>query len=428
MFFVFGAQRSGKTHLIKNLIINNTIAGNSVIFLCKEPWLCEEQDLFMKKLHNDNKSFTYDIIKNKNDLNVWFNYLDNYTQDITDSKEMTNDMKQKHSLVLVLDDLQDKIEALHSGIEEILQSWRHRNVTVVILNQVFSESQRRILLYSHGSHFILFRMNKVDALYSFVAGLPTLCKTTSLGAHGQPVSKPRHVVKRIYYDACCSPEIKFGHLLVDNHTNQINPIFILRTNADNKNEQLCYHIERDGRNFTVHDTIRVEGKENEHTFRLLNSREQIKKEQYKQGSFRQLFDRYGRKRSSNDSCKRRNNVQQSRKQNRSIAPFRKTECKRLHDASSGNNGRIHRRRTRAPWAKAEVSRTDTSACETTDNESHVTKPPKRVEYDPNENSSSSQSRADNNAVGNESISEEDQSTTSSSDGEYDPRIEYSSSI
>ena len=41
--FVFGAQKSGKTHCIKQLVLNNTIKGKQVILLCYQKWSLKER-------------------------------------------------------------------------------------------------------------------------------------------------------------------------------------------------------------------------------------------------------------------------------------------------------------------------------------------------------------------------------------------------
>ena len=54
--FVFGAQRSGKTHAIKQLILNNVIKGKQIFYLCGEKWSVIEHQHFERQLDLIGKS------------------------------------------------------------------------------------------------------------------------------------------------------------------------------------------------------------------------------------------------------------------------------------------------------------------------------------------------------------------------------------
>ena len=108
-------------------------------------------------------------------------------------------------------------------------------------------------------------------------------RVTSRGINGQITIKLRIAIQQIYYDACCVANKTFGHLLLDLSSNKIHHTLLLRTGILNVNEQRSYSINADGMTFTYYDTIREEGEGNEHHFRLLDKREHIKKETYKQG-------------------------------------------------------------------------------------------------------------------------------------------------
>ena len=66
--FVFGAQKSGKTHCIKQLVLNNTIKGKQVIVFCGEKWSLKEQRQFEQQLDKIGKSLVLIHIKNKKDF------------------------------------------------------------------------------------------------------------------------------------------------------------------------------------------------------------------------------------------------------------------------------------------------------------------------------------------------------------------------
>ena len=282
--FVFGAQRSGKTHAIKQLILNNVIKGKQIFYLCGEKWSSKEQQHFERQLDLIGKSLVLIHVTDKKQFKYWMLKFDNFTSDLHNSKVLANEQReQDYSLALVIDDLQDIVETKDSGIVSALQAWRHRNVTIVCLNQTFSQNIRHRSIYSHCSHFLFFRLSYANSMFSFLNQVPSLLRVTSRGVNGHITIKPRVAIQQIYYDACCATNKTFGHLLLDLSSNKIHHTLLLRTNILNVNEQRSYSINADGLTFTYYDTIREEGLGKEHHFRLLDKREHIKKETYKQG-------------------------------------------------------------------------------------------------------------------------------------------------
>ena len=282
--FVFGAQRSGKTHAIKQLVLNNVIKGKQIFYLCGEKWSDGEQSHFERQLSLIGKSLVLMHITDKKQFKYWMNKLDDFTNDLHNSKVIAPEQrKQDYSIALIIDDLQDLVEGKDSGIVFALQAWRHRNVTIVCLNQTFSQNLRHRSIYSHCSHFLFFRLSYANSMFSFLNQVPSLLRVTSRGINGQITIKPRIAIQQIYYDACCATNKTFGHLLLDISTNKIHHTLLLRSTILNVNEQKSYSINADGMTFTSYDTIRAEGKGNEHHFRLLDKQEHIKKETFKQG-------------------------------------------------------------------------------------------------------------------------------------------------
>ena len=281
--FVFGAQRSGKTHAIKQLILNNVIRGKQIFYLCGEKWPADEQQHFERQLDLIGKSLVLIHIVDKKQFKYWMGKMDDYTNDLHNSKVIAPEQrKQDYSVALIIDDLQDIVESKDSGIVTALQAWRHRNVTIVCLNQTFSQNLRHRSIYSHCSHFLFFRLSYANSMFSFLNQVPSLLRVTARGVNGQITIKPRIAIQQIYYDACCAANKTFGHLLLDLSSNKIHHTLLLRTCILNVNEQKSYSINADGMTFTYFDTIREEGKGNEHHFRLLDKREHISKETHKQ--------------------------------------------------------------------------------------------------------------------------------------------------
>ena len=281
--FVFGAQRSGKTHAIKQLILNNVIEGKQIFYLCGEKWSSKEQQHFERQLDLIGKSLVLIHVTDKKQFKYWMTKFDNFTNDLHNSKVIAVEQReQDYSLALIIDDLQDIVESKDSGIVSALQAWRHRNVTIVCLNQTFSQNIRHRSIYSHCSHFLFFRLSYANSMFSFLNQVPSLLRVTSRGINGQITIKPRVAIQQIYYDACCATNKTFGHLLLDLSSNKIHHTLLLRTNILNVNEQRSYSINADGLTFTYYDTIREEGQGKEHNFRLLDKQEHIKKETYKQ--------------------------------------------------------------------------------------------------------------------------------------------------
>ena len=67
---MFGAQRSGKTHAIKQLILNNVIKGKQIFYLCGEKWSGNEHQHFERQLDLIGKSLVLIHIVDKNNLNI----------------------------------------------------------------------------------------------------------------------------------------------------------------------------------------------------------------------------------------------------------------------------------------------------------------------------------------------------------------------
>ena len=304
--FVFGAQKSGKTHAIKQLILNNVIKGQQIFYLCGEKWSNVEQQHFERQLDLIGKSLVLMHILNKKQFKYWLAKLDDFTNDLHNSKVIAPEQrKQDYSIALILDDLQDIVEGKDSGIVSALQAWRHRNVTIVCLNQTFSQNIRHRSIYSHCSHFLFFRLSYASSMFSFLNQIPSLLRVTSRGINGQITIKPRIAIQQIYYDACCAINKTFGHLLLDLSSNKIHHTLLLRTAILNTNEQRSYGINADGMTFTSFDTIRAEGKGNEHQFRLLDKQEHIKKETYKQGEqIKEVIEKNGRSNVTSESPRR----------------------------------------------------------------------------------------------------------------------------
>ena len=304
--FVFGAQRSGKTHAIKQLLLNNVIKGQQIFYLCGEKWSGNEQQHFERQLDLIGKSLVLIHVVDKKQFKYWMSKLDDYTNDLHNSKVLDIEQrKQDYSIALIIDDLQDIVEGKDSGIVSALQAWRHRNVTIVCLNQTFSQNLRHRSIYSHCSHFLFFRLSYANSMFSFLNQIPSLLRVTSRGVNGQITIKPRIAIQQIYYDACCATNKTFGHLLLDLSSNKIHHTLLLRTAILNVNEQRSYSINADGMTFTSFDTIRAEGEGNEHNFRLLDKQEHIKKETYKQGEkIKEVIEKNGRSNVTTESTGR----------------------------------------------------------------------------------------------------------------------------
>ena len=251
---------------------------------------------FERQLDSIGKSLVLIHIVDKKQFKYWMNKLDDFTNDLHNSKVIAPEQrKQDYSIALIIDDLQDIVEGKDSGIVSALQAWRHRNVTIVCLNQTFSQNLRHRSIYSHCSHFLFFRLSYANSMFSFLNQIPSLLRVTSRGVNGQITIKPRIAIQQIYYDACCATNKTFGHLLLDLSSNKIHHTLLLRTAILNVNEQRSYSINADGVTFTSFDTIRAEGEGNEHQFRLLDKQEHIKKETYKQGEkIKEVIEKNGR--------------------------------------------------------------------------------------------------------------------------------------
>ena len=346
--FVFGAQRSGKTHAIKQLILNNVIKGKQIFYLCGEKWSGNEHQHFERQLDLIGKSLVLIHIVDKKQFKYWMTKFDDFTNDLHNSKVIaTEQQKQDYSVALIIDDLQDIVERIDSGIVSALQAWRHRHVTIVCLNQTFSQNVRHRSIYSHCSHFLFFRLSYANSMFSFLNQIPSLLRVTSRGINGQITIKPRIAIQQIYYDACCAANKTFGHLLLDLSSNKIHHTLLLRTGILNVNEQRSYSINADGMTFTYYDTIREEGEGNEHHFRLLDKREHIKKETYKQGEKIKelLIVKNGGSNAARESSGRdlgrvsrsRNNGRVSRK------PYHRAGGRNTSNAESDANGGVRKR-------------------------------------------------------------------------------------
>ena len=102
-------------------MLNYTIKGKQVIVFCGEKWSAKEQRQFEQQLDKIGKSVV--LIHNV------------FTNDLANSTLIPIENKADYSVILILDDLQDIIEKIDSGIVSVLQDWRHRNVVIVCLNQ-----------------------------------------------------------------------------------------------------------------------------------------------------------------------------------------------------------------------------------------------------------------------------------------------------
>ena len=69
-------------------------------------------------------------IKNRKDFKYWMNYINVFTNDLANTSLIPIQNKDEYFVALMLDDLQDTIEKLDSGIVLALQAWRHRNVII----------------------------------------------------------------------------------------------------------------------------------------------------------------------------------------------------------------------------------------------------------------------------------------------------------
>ena len=255
--FVFCAQRSGQTDAIKQLILNNVIKGKQKFYLCGEKWSGNEQQHFEKQLDSIGKSLVLIHITDKKQFKYWMNKLDYYTNDLHNSKVVAPELrKHDYSVALIIDDLQDIVECKDSGIVFALQAWRHRNVTIVCLNQTFTQNIRHRSIYSHCSHFLYFRLSYANSMFSFLIQIPSLLRVTSRGVNGHITIRPRIAIQQIYYDACCAANKTFGHILLDLSSKKIHHALLLRTGIFNVNEQISYSINADGMTYTYFDTIR----------------------------------------------------------------------------------------------------------------------------------------------------------------------------
>ena len=369
--FVFGAQRSGKTHAIKQLILNNVIKGKQIFYLCGEKWSVIEHQHFERQLDLIGKSLVLIHISDKKQFKYWMTKFDDFTNDLHNSKVIdANRQKEDYSTALIIDDLQDIVERIDSGIVTALQAWRHRNVTIVCLNQTFSQNVRHRSIYSHCSHFLFFRLSYSNSMFSFLNQIPSLLRVTSRGSNGQITIKPRIAIQQIYYDACCAPNKTFGHLLLDLSSNKIHHTLLLRTNILNVDEQRSYSINADGMTFTFYDTIREEGKGNEHHFRLLDKREHIKKESYKQSEkIKEFYENGGgnaNSESTGSDLGRSTRI--SRQQQNYLG--RKRRSGSATDSESNGNGRdggVRKRFDRR--RRGRRRRSYSSTCSTTENSS-----------------------------------------------------------